>query len=105
MTYKAEPYVVAADVYSNAQHNGRGGWTWYTGSASWMYAVAVRQILGFKKEGSRSLFPPVFLRIGTAFLWNTGMRTVFTSRGGKPGRGWRRVCTLYVDGEKAEWVP
>jgi cyclic beta-1,2-glucan synthetase len=45
-TYRAEPYVVAADVYSQPPHVGRGGWTWYTGSASWMYRVGLEGILG-----------------------------------------------------------
>jgi len=44
--YKVEPYVVAADVYAAPQHLGRGGWTWYTGSASWFYQVAIRHLLG-----------------------------------------------------------
>jgi cyclic beta-1,2-glucan synthetase len=44
--YRTEPYVVAADVYSNPAHNGRGGWTWYTGSAAWMYRVAIEELLG-----------------------------------------------------------
>jgi cyclic beta-1,2-glucan synthetase len=44
--YKVEPYVVAADVYSQPPHTGRGGWTWYTGSAGWMYRVGVESILG-----------------------------------------------------------
>jgi len=44
--YQAEPYVVAADVYSNPAHNGRGGWTWYTGSAGWMYRIAIGNLLG-----------------------------------------------------------
>jgi cyclic beta-1,2-glucan synthetase len=44
--YRAEPYVVAADVYSAPGHSGRGGWTWYTGSAAWMYRVAVEELLG-----------------------------------------------------------
>ena len=44
--YRAEPYVVAADVYSQEPHAGRGGWTWYTGSASWMYRVALEGLLG-----------------------------------------------------------
>lgn len=46
--YKVEPYVIAADVYGEAPHVGRGGWTWYTGSAGWMYRVAVESILGFR---------------------------------------------------------
>src|SRR5688572_16587843 len=50
-TYKVEPYVVAADVYTADGHVGRGGWTWYTGSASWMYRVALEAILGFRKAG------------------------------------------------------
>ena len=49
--YKVEPYVVAADVYTAAGHLGRGGWTWYTGSASWMYRVGLEAILGFRKVG------------------------------------------------------
>ncbi|MGB4592342.1 MAG: glucoamylase family protein [Coriobacteriia bacterium] len=48
--YKVEPYVVAADVYAVAPHVGRGGWTWYTGSASWFYRVAVREICGLRLE-------------------------------------------------------
>jgi len=50
-TYKVEPYVVAADVYTAKGHVGRGGWTWYTGSASWMYRVGLEQLLGFTREG------------------------------------------------------
>jgi cyclic beta-1,2-glucan synthetase len=50
-TYKVEPYVVAADVYTADGHLGRGGWTWYTGSASWMYRVGIEAILGFTKRG------------------------------------------------------
>ncbi|HSJ26489.1 MAG TPA: glucoamylase family protein [Longimicrobiales bacterium] len=50
-TYKVEPYVVAADVYTADGQLGRGGWTWYTGSASWMYRVALEAILGFHKRG------------------------------------------------------
>ena len=49
--YKVEPYVVAADVYTAPLHVGRGGWTWYTGSASWMYRVGLEQLLGFTKVG------------------------------------------------------
>jgi cyclic beta-1,2-glucan synthetase len=56
--YRVEPYVVAADVYSSAQHHGRGGWTWYTGSASWMYRDMVESILGLRKEGGRLRIAP-----------------------------------------------
>jgi cellobiose phosphorylase len=56
--YCAEPYVVAADVYAAPQHLGRGGWTWYTGSAGWMYRVAVQALLGLRVEGNRLLLEP-----------------------------------------------
>ena len=51
LKYKVEPYCIAADIYSNPQHPGRGGWTWYTGSASWAYKTGIENILGIRKEG------------------------------------------------------
>ena len=57
-TYKVEPYVVAADVYTAAGQLGRGGWTWYTGSASWMYRVGLETILGFTKRGDALVVEP-----------------------------------------------
>ena len=56
--YKVEPYVVAADVYSVAPHVGRGGWTWYTGSAAWMYRAGVEGILGIRREGTFLVVDP-----------------------------------------------
>lgn len=56
--YKVEPYVVAADVYSVAPHTGRGGWTWYTGSAGWMYRAALEAILGFHLHGTKLVLSP-----------------------------------------------
>jgi cyclic beta-1,2-glucan synthetase len=53
--YQVEPYVVAADVYGVSPHVGRGGWTWYTGSAGWMYRVALESVLGFQVEEGRTL--------------------------------------------------
>ena len=50
--YKVEPYVVVADVYSAADHVGRGGWTWYTGSAGWLYRAGMEEILGLRQTGS-----------------------------------------------------
>jgi len=57
-TYKVEPYVVAADVYAGAPHSGRGGWTWYTGSAGWMYRLIVESLLGLKLEGDKLYVTP-----------------------------------------------
>ncbi|MCX7884594.1 MAG: carbohydrate-binding protein [Caloramator sp.] len=56
--YKVEPYVMAADVYAVKPHTGRGGWTWYTGSSSWMYKVGLEKILGFNKKGDILFIDP-----------------------------------------------
>src|SRR5262249_49861389 len=53
--YKVEPYVVAGDIYGRAPHLGRGGWTWYTGSAGWLYQVALGNILGLSLRGGDRL--------------------------------------------------
>jgi cellobiose phosphorylase len=57
-TYKVEPYVVAADVYALSPHIGRGGWTWYTGSAGWMYTLILESLLGLRREGEKLRFAP-----------------------------------------------
>ncbi len=57
-TYKAEPYVVAADVYAVAPHVGRGGWTWYTGSAGWLYRLVAESLLGLRREADRLHIAP-----------------------------------------------
>jgi cellobiose phosphorylase len=58
--YKAEPYVMAADVYANSQHEGRGGWTWYTGSAGWMYQFISGSLLGMQRKANTLHFNPCF---------------------------------------------
>ncbi len=57
-TYKVEPYVMAADVYGVPLHKGRGGWTWYTGSAGWMYQLIIEIFIGLKREGETVHFIP-----------------------------------------------
>jgi cellobiose phosphorylase len=56
--YKVEPYVIASDVYALAPHTGRGGWTWYSGSAGWMYRLIVESILGLRREADKLHFEP-----------------------------------------------
>ena len=56
--YKVEPYVLAADVYSRTPHAGRGGWTWYTGSAGWLYRLIIESFLGFQQEGNKLSITP-----------------------------------------------
>ena len=58
LKYKVEPYCIAADIYSNPQHPGRGGWTWYTGSASWAYKTGIENILGLHKHGDTLTIDP-----------------------------------------------
>ena len=57
-TYKVEPYVIAADVYALSPHTGRGGWTWYTGSASWMYQLITESLLGLRLNVDKLCFDP-----------------------------------------------
>jgi cellobiose phosphorylase len=66
-TYKIEPYVIAADVYGVAPHLGRGGWSWYTGSAGWMYRLILESLLGVRREGDRLRIVPVLPRDWSSF--------------------------------------
>ncbi len=65
--YKVEPYAVAADIYGKPPHVGRGGWTWYTGSAAWMYRTALEWMLGFRLRGNELLFDPCVPKTWTHF--------------------------------------
>jgi len=56
--YKVEPYVMAGDVYAGPEHSGRGGWTWYTGSAGWMYRAGIEWILGFRLQEKKLFMDP-----------------------------------------------
>jgi cyclic beta-1,2-glucan synthetase len=58
--YKVEPYVIAADVYAEPLHKGRGGWTWYTGSAGWMYQLIIESFIGLSRKGNVLEFKPCF---------------------------------------------
>jgi cyclic beta-1,2-glucan synthetase len=65
--YKVEPYVMAADVYAEPPHVGRGGWTWYTASAGWMYQAGMGGILGFRLRGTTLLIDPCIPRAWPGF--------------------------------------
>jgi cyclic beta-1,2-glucan synthetase len=56
--YKTEPYVMAGDVYARSPHAGRGGWSWYTGSAGWMYRAGIESILGLRRRGNTFVIDP-----------------------------------------------
>src|SRR6185503_3632737 len=74
---KVEPYVVAADVYTHPAHIGRGGWTWYTGSAGWMYRLGLESILGLKRRGHTFAVEPCIPASWERFVmrWRQGRST------------------------------
>jgi cyclic beta-1,2-glucan synthetase len=65
--YKVEPYIVAADVYAEPPHIGRGGWTWYTGTAGWMYRAGIEWLLGFRVRGALLYLDPCIPRAWPCF--------------------------------------
>jgi cyclic beta-1,2-glucan synthetase len=65
--YRVEPYVFAGDVYAEAPHWGRGGWTWYTGSAGWMYRAGIEWLLGRRIRGASLFMDPCIPRTWSGF--------------------------------------
>ena len=98
--YKVEPYVVAADVYGAPPHTGRGGWTWYTGSASWLYRVGLETILGFRLRGGRLQIEPCVPPGWPAYeiTYRHGSATYHVVVDNTDGTG-RGVRSLTLDGQ------
>jgi cyclic beta-1,2-glucan synthetase len=98
--YKVEPYAVAADVYATAPHAGRGGWTWYTGSAGWMYRVALEGILGLSRRGAFFSLKPCIPSSwpGYSIAWRFG-KTDYSIRVENPDRRSGGVASVELDGE------
>jgi cellobiose phosphorylase len=97
-TYKVEPYVVAADVYTNPQHAGRGGWTWYTGSAGWMYRLITESLLGLRLEVNRLRIEPLFPEGWESFTVHYRYRETFHHIHVRNLGGDKRVTRVRVDG-------
>jgi cellobiose phosphorylase len=98
--YKVEPYVVAADVYTNPQHPGRGGWTWYTGSAAWMYRLAVESLLGLRLEVDQLHVNPLLPAGWGSFDVHYRFHgTTYAIHVHGPMAGGRGVTRVVVDGE------
>src|SRR5215213_4319540 len=97
--YKVEPYVAVGDVYAVPPHNGRGGWTWYTGSAGWMYRAGLESILGFKLQKDRLEIDPCVPRWWREFeiVYRRG-RAVYRIKVENPLGVSRGVVNLEVDG-------
>ncbi|HUS67750.1 MAG TPA: glucoamylase family protein [Kofleriaceae bacterium] len=93
--YQVEPYVVAADVYTNPQHAGRGGWTWYTGSAGWMYRLVLESLLGVRIEVDRlrvePLMPPSWESFDVHYRHRNTVHHIHVRNLGGGGRIVRRV--------------
>ncbi|MEK6337030.1 MAG: glucoamylase family protein [Acidobacteriota bacterium] len=98
--YKVEPYVSVGDVYAVPPHTGRGGWTWYTGSAGWMYRAALEYILGFKLEGDRLRVDPCIPRFWREFeiTYRRG-NTTYRIKVENPHSLCRGVASVTLDGE------
>jgi cyclic beta-1,2-glucan synthetase len=97
--YKVEPYVAVADVYAVPPHTGRGGWTWYTGSAGWMYRAGLESILGFKLESTRLRIDPCVPRWWRDFeITYRRKRAVYRIRVENPLGVSRGVVSVEVDG-------
>jgi cellobiose phosphorylase len=100
--YKVEPYVVCADVYGAPPHVGRGGWTWYTGSASWLYRVALEAILGFRRTGDtlhvEPCVPPGWPGYEITYRHGAATYRVWLDNAAGTGRG---VVSVTVDGQPA----
>ncbi|MBI4672344.1 MAG: hypothetical protein HY741_11865 [Chloroflexi bacterium] len=98
--YKVEPYVVAADVYAHPQHRGRGGWTWYTGSAAWMYRIGVEFILGLQLRGDTFLVDPCIPRTWQEYcLTYRRNKTRYEIKVENPHGVNRGVALLELDGK------
>ena len=97
--YKAEPYVVASDVYAHPLHLGRGGWTWYTGAAGWLYRLGLETILGLRRRGNAVAINPCIPAVwsGYAITWRYG-RSTYEIRVDNPERRCRGVAEVTLDG-------
>jgi cyclic beta-1,2-glucan synthetase len=97
--YRAEPYVVAADVYAHPMHVGRGGWSWYTGSAGWMYRAAVQSLLGLRRNGATMSVTPCIPAIWPHYsLELTIGRTRYRFTVSNPEQRCERIRSAELDG-------
>jgi cellobiose phosphorylase len=99
--YRVEPYVAVADVYGEPPHVGRGGWTWYTGTAGWLYRVALETMLGFRVEGNRLVLNPcVAPSFSTYEIVYRHRTTTYRIRVENPSGVQRGVKSVELDGKK-----
>jgi cyclic beta-1,2-glucan synthetase len=101
--YKIEPYVIAGDVYSHPEHRGRGGWSWYTGSAAWMYRAAVESILGLRRSATTLSIDPCIPSAWPEYhiTWRIN-ETRYEISVSNPERRSRGVLSATLDGETVD---
>jgi cyclic beta-1,2-glucan synthetase len=101
--YKAEPYVTAGDVYAHPAHAGRGGWTWYTGSAGWMYRAGLESILGLKRHGASFELDPCIPAAWPEYsiVWRFG-RTRYEISVANPEHRCRGIAEAELDGSPVD---
>ena len=101
--YKAEPYALAGDVYSHPQHAGRGGWSWYTGAAGWLYRAGLESILGLRRRGATFAVDPCIPASWDEYSisWRHG-RTSYEITVANPGRCCRGVTRAELDGREVD---
>jgi len=101
--YKVEPYVMAADVFSQPPHVGRGGWTWYTGSAGWLYRTGIESILGLRRSGSFLTFdpciPPQWPGFTVTYRFQFALYRIVIEN---PQGAERGVTEVWLDGQRRE---
>ena len=98
--YRVEPYVICADIYSGEPFVRRGGWTWYTGSAGWMYRLGLEAILGFKKIGDTLQIDPVIPPEWDGFeIRYQHKQSVYEIQVRNPQHVARGVCQFTLDGQ------
>jgi cyclic beta-1,2-glucan synthetase len=98
--YKAEPYVVAGDVYAESPHVGRGGWTWYTGSAGWLYRAGMEWILGFRVRGTTLSIDPCIPRNWPGYTINFRYHSAtYEIKVDNPSGVSRGVASITLDGQ------
>jgi cellobiose phosphorylase len=99
--YKAEPYVVAADIYGEPPHTGRGGWTWYTGSAGWMYRLLVETMLGANIAGDQLHLTPRFPKTWKSYKIHYRYRdTIYHITISRHSADWAESTQLVLDGNE-----
>lgn len=102
--YKVEPYVIPADIYGSSNLAGRGGWTWYTGSASWYYKAGIENILGFKIENGTARIEPCipesWKEYSIKYKWRNAFYNIVVKNPNEKNTGVEKIIVNGVEKEE-----